>query len=96
MKKVFYMPMIFTMLMIMQGRGNIQLSAKEVRIELGSEAPEEIGDYVSVEDKYREEFEQNALLDLSGIDVRTVGEYQAIVAYEGKEVVIPVIVEDTT
>ena len=96
MKKVFYIPMIFTMLMIMQGCGSIQLSAKEVQIELGSEAPEEIVDYVSVEDKYREEFERNAVLDLSGIDAHNVGEYQAIVAYEGKEAAIPVIVEDTT
>lgn len=73
-----------------------QLSVKEVRIELGSEVPEEIEEYVSIEDKYREEFEQNACFDLSRIDVHTVGEYRAIVAYEGKETVIPVIVEDTT
>lgn len=96
MKKSLYMLMILMTLIILQGCGRIQLSAKEVRIELGSEAPEEIGNYVSVEDKYREEFKQNALLDLSGIDVHTVGEYQAIVVCEGKEAVIPVIVEDTT
>lgn len=90
------MLMILMTLIILQGCGSFQLSAKEVRIELGSEAPEEIRNYVSVEDKYREEFEQNAFLDLSGIDVHSVGEYQAIVACEGKEVVIPVIVEDTT
>lgn len=96
MKKPLYMLMILMMLIILQGCGSIQLSAKEVRIELGGEASEEIGDYVSVENRYREEFEQKALLDLSGIDVYTVGEYQAIVTFEGEEVVIPVIVKDTT
>lgn len=96
MKKVFYISMIVMIFITLQGCGNTQLSAKEVRIELGSEASEEIGDYVSVEGKYRDEFEQNAHLDLSGIDVHNVGKYQAIIVYEGKEVVVPIIVEDTT
>lgn len=96
MKKLFCISAILIILIALQGCGNIQLSAKEVRIELGNEAPEDIADYVSIEDKYREKFEQNAVLDLSGIDVDTVGEYRAVAAYKGEKVIIPVIVEDTT
>ena len=96
MKRVFYISIIVIVFIILQGCGSTRLSVKEVRIELGNEAPEEIEDYVFVDDKYREEFEQKALLDLSGIDVHTVGEYQAMIVCEGQEVEIPVIVEDTT
>lgn len=95
-KKLFYILMIFIILMAMQGCGSIQISAKEVRVELGGEASKEIADYIFVEDKYREEVEQEAFLDLSEVDVHTVGEYRAAVVYKGEKVTIPVIVEDTT
>lgn len=69
---------------------------KEVRIELGDALPENVSDYIYVDSKYEDRMEKEAVLDLSDIDVSTVGTYQAAVTYKGQSVVVPVIVEDTT
>lgn len=80
----------------MQGCGKVRLSEKEVRIELGDALPENLSDYIYVDSKYEDRMEKEAVLDLSDIDVSTVGTYQAAVTYKGQSVVVPVIVEDTT
>lgn len=97
MKKIyFYTLFIFAIFVGMQGCGNVQLSEKEVRIELGNSPSENISDYMNIDSKYVEKLEKEAILDLSGVEASTVGIYQAVITYKGQKIVVPVIVEDTT
>lgn len=97
MKKNFLNTLfIFVIFVNMQGCGNVQLSEKEVRIELGDIPSENVSDYIYVDLKYEEKVEKEAMLDLSDVDVSTIGDYQAVVTYKEQKIVVPVIVEDTT
>lgn len=96
MKKYFYTLFILLLCVSMQGCGNIQLSEKEIKIELGDSASENVLDYICVDPKYEEKVEKEAVLDLSGVDVSTIGVYEAVVTYNEQRITVPVIVEDTT
>ena len=97
MKKIFFNTLfIFVIFTNMQGCGKVQLSEKEVRIELGNAPSENVSDYIYVDSKYEEKVEKEATLDLSDVDSSTIGTYQAVVTYKEQRIVVPVIVEDTT
>ncbi len=96
MKKYFYILFIFVIFVNIQGCGKVQFSEKEVRIELGDFASENISDYICVNSRYKKKLEKEALLDLSDIETSTVGTYQAVITYKEQRIVVPVIVEDTT
>lgn len=96
MKKYFYTLFIFIIFINIQGCGKVQFSEKEVRIELGDFASENISDYICVNSRYEKKLEKEALLDLSDIETSTVGTYQAVITYKEQRIVVPVIVEDTT
>lgn len=80
----------------LQGCGKVELLAKSVEIELGSDASTDILDYIDVTQGNSQQFISNATLELSEIDSMTVGEYHAIVTYKEQEIMIPVNVVDTT
>lgn len=94
-KKVTYIWFILV-LIILQGCGKAEISVKHVKIELGGTVSENILDYISVEGRKPEKVVSDAELDTSKIDPMAVGEYQAVIRYEGREIAVPVIVEDTT
>lgn len=96
MKKYIYTLFIFVIFVNIQGCGKVQFSEKEVRIELGDFASENISDYICVNSRYEKKLEKEALLDLSDIETSTVGTYQAVITYKEQRIVVPVIVEDTT
>lgn len=71
-----------------------------VRVELGSELSTDVRDYITVFDGEEAVNEGDVFgeiqMDTSGIDVNTPGTYTLIITYEQNQLVIPVIVEDTT
>lgn len=81
---------------MLYGCGELDISIKNVKIELGGTVSENILDYISVEGREQDKVVSDAELDTSKIDPMAVGEYQAVIRYEGREIAVPVIVEDTT
>lgn len=71
-----------------------------VKVELGSELSTDVRDYITVckgEEAVNEgEVFEEISLDLSNIDTNTVGTYTLIISYKKNQLVIPIIVEDTT
>lgn len=96
LKKIFTYIWLILLLIILQGCGKAEISVKHVKIELGGTVSENILDYISVEGRKPEKVVSDAELDTSKIDPMAVGEYQAVIRYEGREIAVPVIVEDTT
>lgn len=92
-KSVLY---ILLSIMFLTGCGDISMSAKPVKIELGDVVSEDIRDYVYVEPNMQQKVYKKAELNVSEIEPMVVGEYNAVVKYGEKILVIPVIVEDTT
>lgn len=81
---------------MLYGCGELDISIKDVKIELGESVSTNILDYISVEGREQDKVVSDAELDTSKIDPMAVGEYQAVIRYEGREIAVPVIVEDTT
>lgn len=96
MKKKLFIYVSIILFVFLQGCGKTEISIKNVKIELGGTVSTNIQDYISIEAKDRDKFVSNAELDISKINPMSVGEYQAVVKYEEKEILVPVIVEDTT
>ena len=92
-KRCFYILFIFVAFINILGCGKVQLSEKEVKIELGSEPSQNISDYIDTDE---EKVLNEAELDISGIDTMSVGEYQAVITYKREQIIIPVNVVDTT
>lgn len=80
---------------ILSGCGQISISPKQVRIELGGEVSSDISDYVYVEPQILAKVQDDVELDVSGIDSMTVGEYEAIIYYRGNKIISKVSVSDT-
>lgn len=71
-----------------------------VKVELGTEFSTDARDYITVTDgettvENGEVFEE-INLDITNVDVNAVGTYTVVITYEKNQLVIPVIVEDTT
>ncbi len=71
-----------------------------VKVELGTELSTDVRDYITVTDgettvENGEVFEE-INLDITNVDVNAVGTYTVVITYEKNQLVIPVIVEDTT
>lgn len=81
---------------VLTGCGQISVSAKQVQIELGGEIPSDLSDYVYIEQEMAKQVQNNAKLDVSEVDVMTVGKYKARIYYGGNEIVSEVSVVDTT
>lgn len=96
MRKIIYCCLINICLIFLVGCGKVELYPKDIEIEVGNAAPEDILDYVIVESDRQADIKDKARLDLSNIDVMNVGEYIAKITYGGKEVTVPVSVVDTT
>ncbi len=71
-----------------------------VKVELGTELSTDVRDYITVTDGETTidngEVFEDINLDISNVDVNTVGTYTVVITYEKSQLVIPVIVEDTT
>lgn len=96
MKKMVIFLEIIILSIMLHGCGELDISIKNVKIELGETVSENILDYISVEGREQDKVVSDAELDTSKIDPMAVGEYQAVIRYEGREIAVPVIVEDTT
>lgn len=92
---VIFLEIIILSIML-HGCGELDISIKDVKIELGESVSTNILDYISVEGREQDKVVSDAELDTSKIDPMAVGEYQAVIKYEGREIAVPVIVEDTT
>ncbi len=95
MKLVIY-SLLLLKLMLLTGFADISISAKPVKIELGDGVSENILDYIYVEPNIQQNVYKEAQLDVSEIESMVIGEYEAVVKYREKVLIIPVIVEDTT
>ena len=95
MKLVIY-SLLLLKLMLLTGCADISISAKPVKIELGDGVSENILDYIYVEPNIQQNVYKEAQLDVSEIESMVIGEYEAVVKYREKVLIIPVIVEDTT
>lgn len=96
MKKMVIFLEIIILSIMLHGCGELDISIKDVKIELGESVSTNILDYISVEGRERDKVVSDAELGTSKIDPMAVGEYQAVIKYEGREIAVPVIVEDTT
>ncbi len=96
MKKMVIFLEIIILSIMLYGCGELDISIKDVKIELGESVSTNILDYISVEGREQDKVVSDAELDTSKIDPMAVGEYQAVIRYEGREIAVPVIVEDTT
>lgn len=71
-----------------------------VKVELGTELSTDVRDYITVTDGETTidngEVFEDINLDITNVDVNTVGTYTVVITYEKNQLVIPVIVEDTT
>lgn len=71
-----------------------------VKVELGTELSTDVRDYITVTDGETTidngEVFKDINLDITNVDVNTVGTYTVVITYENNQLVIPVIVEDTT
>lgn len=94
-KRFFTIISVVTGIALINGCGQVSLSAKTVEIELGSTASLNVLDYVYTEDEEKEVSEK-AELDLSEVDTLHIGKYSAKVTYRGKEIAVPVTVVDST
>lgn len=84
------------LMFVLFGCRRTEIQPQEVSVELGSELSLEIADYISVVDGNREKVFERAELDLSDVNIKKIGTYEALVIY-GKEIItVPVNVVDTT
>jgi len=95
-KKLVIYSLLLLQLMFLTGCRDISMSAKSVKIELGDVVSEDILDYVYVEPNMQQKVYKEAELNVLEIESMIVGEYNAVVKYGEKTLVVPVIVEDTT
>lgn len=71
-----------------------------VKVEIGTELSTDVRDYITVTDGETTidngEVFEDINLDITNVDVNTVGTYTVVITYEKNQLIIPVIVEDTT
>lgn len=96
-RKKYLISLLFLAIMLyLQGCGKIELSPKDVQIELGAAVSDSVLDYIETEQRNENEIKEMAELDTSAIDSMVVGEYEAEVFYKDQTIIIPVSVVDTT
>ena len=75
------------------------LASENVTLELGDELSTNAADYVKFKDNVSQEKQEEILadttVDLSGVDQDAIGEYEAMVIYDGKNLSFTVQVQDT-
>lgn len=81
----------FILITFLLGCSRNLTSVNQINVEIGSELSKNPEDYISIKDKKKE-----VSLDLSNVNVMCVGEYNALILYDNKQIVVPVYVEDTT
>lgn len=96
MKRKLNCWLIILCIMLLIGCAKVEIYPKNVEIEIGSVASENILDYVCIESDRSDRIRNKAELDISNIDVMNVGEYVAKITYGREEVIVPVSVVDTT
>lgn len=81
------------------GGSDFTLANENVTLELGETLSEKAADYVKFKDNVSEEKQEEILsdttVDLSGVDQDAIGEYEAMVVYDGKNLSFTVQVQDT-
>lgn len=81
------------------GGSDFTLASETVTLELGETLSENAADYVVFGDNVSEEKQEEILaettVDLSGVDQNAIGEYDAMVIYDGKNLSFTVQVQDT-
>ena len=81
------------------GGSDFTLASETVTLELGEELSNNAADYVMFGDNVSEEKQEEILadttVDLSGVDQDAIGEYEALVIYDGKNLSFTVQVQDT-
>lgn len=77
------------------GCKDISISAKPVTVEVGGSIPENVLDYIYIEPEFEKKVCKKAELNISGINVMSVGEYEAVVQYGQSILIVPVRVVDT-
>lgn len=86
---------ILLSLMFLMGCKDISISAKPVTVEVGGSIPENVLDYINIEPEFEKKVCKKAELDISGINIMSVGEYEAVVQYGQSILIVPVRVVDT-
>ena len=81
------------------GGSDFTLASETVTLELGEELSNNAADYVvfgdNVSAEKQEEILADTTVDLSGVDQDAIGEYEALVIYDGKNLSFTVQVQDT-
>ena len=81
------------------GGSDFTLASETVPLELGEELSNNAADYVvfgdNVSAEKQEEILADTTVDLSGVDQDAIGEYEALVIYDGKNLSFTVQVQDT-
>lgn len=102
-KKEFTLLMAAMMSLALTGCGSYKIALNDtnpVHVELGSTLSEDAKDYITVtkgEDIISDGgvFEE-ITVDTSAVDTDTVGTYSLVIGYEDSELIVPIVVEDTT